>query len=662
MNHHKQTIRVFSCVWTFFFLLIAIAQILTFSVANLDKTQSFHYSYSIDTSHLSNNYLALPEYKYIVEKISLGHYLQFNVNQTISTKNLTNQLLPQHKFFHTIYSRDIQLDDINISWFATVIWATIASCLCLLIIYGCWRLFMCSCKIIQYQVSNLSRMSSCCMSKFTHTERIMAIIFPMVTIGIFIYSYLSHSINMELYFNSDELFLPHLFKDLANGGLISDWSLTRTPFFFPDYIIFTLAYLIDNNAYFTFLYYAIFQLLYYYLLLFLLFYKFFTIWRAMSIAGLTLFISTVLAVMFKPYIIIVLSIFHFGCFLNQILLLVLIINFFESKNKVTGVAYYLIFAIIVFLAALSDEFIGVWFIAPMLLAILVIFKENILSNSKMKLIIFGLIVFSVLGVISYNWFISHPNRPSADLVGFSISELFKRLFYLLIFIRENLIICVINIFFVLLLFSLSFKFIASSSSFKAKLIQCINLSVGISFLFTLCTIYCFPFMDYSWRYMIPMLFIPIAYFSLLLEAAHIGAKILILCIGLLICSYSDDSSLKYTYYPADVACIDNVLTGKHFSGHGISQYWNSRRFNFLTHTDADVVQIDGEKHTHYMFQDSIKHTYKYYDFAIVDNVQDDEKYSIYESTISRSPNNMTRVVQCPKHKIYLFQLYGLTLY
>ena len=48
--------------------------------------------------------------------------------------------------------------------------------------------------------------------------------------------------------NADALYLNVLFENLSNGGRIVDWHLTPAPYFFPDYLVFSLPFILFEET------------------------------------------------------------------------------------------------------------------------------------------------------------------------------------------------------------------------------------------------------------------------------------------------------------------------------------------------------------------------------------------------------------------------------
>ena len=73
-------------------------------------------------------------------------------------------------------------------------------------------------------------------------------------------NYISEPPAKNRLFDSDALYLPTLFSDIfANNGQIKDWFLTPAPYFFPDYPIFFLVYLVGATPYSQIIAFALIQ-------------------------------------------------------------------------------------------------------------------------------------------------------------------------------------------------------------------------------------------------------------------------------------------------------------------------------------------------------------------------------------------------------------------
>jgi hypothetical protein len=63
-----------------------------------------------------------------------------------------------------------------------------------------------------------------------------------------------------LFFNSDSLFLPSIFKNIfSEGKHFSDWMLPPQPLLFPDALLYALAYILNKHVTTQILIFAILQ-------------------------------------------------------------------------------------------------------------------------------------------------------------------------------------------------------------------------------------------------------------------------------------------------------------------------------------------------------------------------------------------------------------------
>src|ERR1035437_10947044 len=76
----------------------------------------------------------------------------------------------------------------------------------------------------------------------------------------FAYAYQNGAIDRELFFNSDALFFPSLFKNIfLEGKHFADWVLPPSSYLFPDALLYAAAYILNKNVFTQILTFAILQ-------------------------------------------------------------------------------------------------------------------------------------------------------------------------------------------------------------------------------------------------------------------------------------------------------------------------------------------------------------------------------------------------------------------
>ena len=184
----------------------------------------------------------------------------------------------------------------------------------------------------------------------------------------FAYAYQNGAIDPGLFFNSDALFFPSLFKNIfLEGKHFADWVLPPSAYLFPDAILYAIAYVLNKNVFSQILIFAILQsVLFFYLISVLL--SIF-IRRSDAISFSALISSNIILLGLysaDPYGFSFIDVFHFGSLLSFIILTVLLLKYLSATS--TEGKYY-VGVMTVFVATfsvLSDRIILVQFIACLL--------------------------------------------------------------------------------------------------------------------------------------------------------------------------------------------------------------------------------------------------------------------------------------------------------
>lgn len=209
-----------------------------------------------------------------------------------------------------------------------------------------------------------------------------------------------HEINIYIW--SDTLYLPSIFKDLfIDGTGFGTWNLNGAPNFFPDMLLYFIINAFTDNfivALFTF---SLIQ--YTYLLLFsYLFIKAFFPKMPLYIASvglllmlLFLFITTLTNNFIYTFLLVSVS-FHLSAYILTLVCAWLSAMYFRTGKKKNIIA----FAILGFLAVLSDKLFMIIFTIPSLLWLVFIFRKE---YRKRLIIFFSVSALSVfLAITTYN--------------------------------------------------------------------------------------------------------------------------------------------------------------------------------------------------------------------------------------------------------------------
>lgn len=233
------------------------------------------------------------------------------------------------------------------------------------------------------------------------TSAIIAGLFFLFSLYIFSMLYLGNRVETALFFNSDALFLPSLFKGtLREGNSFYDWMLPPSPYLFPDILVYAVAYAISSQVLIQILAFAIFQLLLFFILAARLLACFEPMPNAI-VHSATLSSSIVFLGLYSadPFGLSFVGVFHFGSLLSLLLLAILYFEFLESgssrKSRVVAIWTFLIGGA----AAVSDRLILVHFILPILLMGLFLAPKDVRRNNTLR---FGMIL--LLGALLLSLF------------------------------------------------------------------------------------------------------------------------------------------------------------------------------------------------------------------------------------------------------------------
>lgn len=424
-------------------------------------------------------------------------------------------------------------------------------------------------------------------------------------------------------FNADGMYLPTLFDNLlAHGGSIRDWYLTPAPYFFPDYLLFLIAYWASKSAFHQFLVFSLLQLAAATAAL---------AWIARTCVRSHATLAAVLAATLigwlavrptAPFVFALASAYHFGAFLSALVFVALWLQNEQRPRPWQFPGMY----ILAFLAALSDPLFMVQAVAPFLVACALVRRQPRLFAFKAALPHIGVLVAAQLGVASYRWFITHSTRSlnkfglahfaqNAHELGSVVADLAIQLPLLGIIMAAYLLLgiaCIVRVvperaFLGLprpLLLLLVFTLLAVASNVAAMLLM---TSLVVT-----------P------RYLIAALTWPIVALTMLL-AHWLGTRFaatglaataaLVLLLGTRAVVLTGQAGNAPAGYPAQIACIDHALAAAD-AHRGIAGYWDAKRVQALSKRDLSIAQYMSDM-TEHRWITSGSYFRSTYDFAII---------------------------------------------
>ena len=641
------------------YFIFNVFNLIQLDVASFNSKVTFKYVYQVNFDLFDNRDLppaptinGLNEDKYLVDSLMIKSttgktITKIKVNKTISRKNLLTSLIPHTKFI------TLQINPANPilvnqgSYSNSSYYILVASIIASLVEIVT---FVIALNIIM-RIKSLARLYVL-NPRFLHPYN-SGIIILLCGFIILIYAYFSQQLDMNLYYNSDELFLIDLFNNLSNGGKFSDWYLTQVPFFFPDYLLFAICYIITSNTYILFILYAMLQALVVFSLMYWLLRQFLRSNFAFVYSAMVVWSWILCAIFISYFSNFLQSIYHFGSFINLLLLLTISLKVINSdcsklyKNKWS----YLLF-ITLLISTLSDEWIIIWYSAPFVIALLLTLKTQCYRQIKYLVMIGNIIFASWLGSNSYHWVIAHNEiRPHANLLTFNWGETLKKCFFFVQFAVHNIMLVIVVVISCFLVWTFVYYNKLIRNNFLLKLLMCFYLILTPLIILTLLS---FPTLEFAPRYMLPVFFLTVIWGILAIsEFSYLLPATLLVSLLIFILSVSRNE-LKYDYYPPEIACVDQLLTQYNMQS-GVSQYWTARKFNYLTKTRANLVPINGITHQHYKFEDYDKHYRAAYDFAIIDLVQLELLYTLDERSII-TKNSVPQIIkECGSYKVIIFK-------
>ena len=495
---------------------------------------------------------------------------------------------------------------------------------------------------------------------------IIAFIFLVLAIGNVIFYCTTDVYIAELFFNSDSLYLPTLFSDLlAEGGKLSDWFLTPAPYFFPDYPMYFLAYMIGTSTFSQIMAFTIIQLIL----------SVFVCWfLARQVLQNNAFITAVAIVtgliwfaLFSPmsaFPFILVSGHHHGIFISAILCVALWLRYESSQDSSRSLLLFLICAT-AFLSTLSDSLFIVQFTIPFTAAI--IWYDILTRKISLRRLLLTATpaLASSLGAYSYKYFVfyrtRYPHEIGLEYVHDSVLQI-ASFFETVIRVHPIYSIILLGYAGVIVYLSLFSFRNAKTDSPTRKLAWLATFSV-FSFCCTIIATSLVQHPPVSARYFLPAFSWPIIILLLYLEQHYrqysgIGGVVVSgITVALLTISsitYEADKDAWVGFHPSELACIDEALTRADASN-GIAGYWDAKRLKMQSTRRLNVAQFNKELKEFYwitskrFFKDS-------YDFAVIDKRFPDAPL---EELLMRVGGQPEAVLQCGSKSLYLYGKDGL---
>lgn len=444
----------------------------------------------------------------------------------------------------------------------------------------------------------------------------VTIIILLMAFCLFTVAYFTQYIDSGLFFNSDELFLLDILTDLKNGGSINNWYLPGAFEFFPDMMILALINLFTKDVYYLAYFYAVAQIMMFYVVIAYLINIFIAKKFSFYLASIFNFVCVFLAINFYDFSFLFIHSFHFQTFIKGLFITILILKFYKD-NKISNVMLFIL-SVIQILGIISDRWLLLWFILPLLSCLIFLYFKDMRFKSIMSLKLgIVLTINIIIGFVLYKVLFLHGLNPEYYFI------FQKKAFYhkVIAIFSGDLRLLLIMIFLFIFIISLKYNKYIINFYYENSLFRVSVLLFIASFILTFFALLVIYYFDLTNRYLIPITFISIMLFTFLIYQIlgnFFTLSIILLLFGLMLFQTIGKNSMKYEYYPNDIKCVDNILR-KYDVKHGIGEYWVSRHLNYINKSNIDVVPIETYKHIHRLWMENEKHKYDNYDFCVINS-------------------------------------------
>jgi hypothetical protein len=425
----------------------------------------------------------------------------------------------------------------------------------------------------------------------------------------------------ELY-NSDALYIPSAYRDLASGESLSEWSLQPAPSFFPDMALYFILNGVTGNFHLAIMLYGVCQSVLFVGSLLYLSRKVFGAKKNFQTLILligTIFFFALSSGQLDECVMILQNGHHFGATVMLVISLALIVDIVkreasEQKNR----SRYVILGGLATLTLVSDLIYLIQFIIPVFISLLLLFALRRLSGKLLIFLSTALILPVGITYAADELFLKYW-KPSLDSLQADIqqdhietmTESLENIADWALFSRNfSSVIIVLWVAFVLMSIGLVIRIgvrmfkTGNGKTFRETggllVISCFLFSVFTNITAASVTMNSHP------RYFIPTLLIPLFFgWPFLLAGWEQAAKlidskyVMWTLVGATLCFslFQFRGKMKHVpalaqlsdYYPPFVQCLDKNTRDRNLR-YGISSYWLAKYITMLSKNSLHVVQ------------------------------------------------------------------------
>jgi hypothetical protein len=462
--------------------------------------------------------------------------------------------------------------------------------------------------------------------------------------------------------SSDIFYLPILFSDILTAhGSFSDWYLTPAPYIFPDFLIFTPAFLFFQKTTDQMIAYFVFQYLIFTALIYFL-YRVLNLKQSTTLAVVAAATIGLLAIGYRdPFPNLFKSAFHFGVFLTGIALVALSLaysrtNLNKNKNIIITIS-----CICAGLVSFSDNLAIPQICVPLAITLIYFRLRERSYRAQLSWAAACLPpICAIGGSLLYGRIITHDTRVPLGFDIHLIPEHIGNLYNFFCTYAKNYPVIVL---FLVLFYILSITSVFRSINIKNRPLHIITVYGLISALTTIAAL----LIPANFN-IVPRYFIGVFIWPILITLAWIknidykpipkltilfGSAVTITSCLLATSSYQKDHGEMHARTSKEIQCIDGALD--HATGvNGIAAYWDAKFIQGLSRHKLELAQYfrDLTPHKWITTERYFKQTY---DFAIID--YSDSLRSIYrlnKTHIEKINGPAQYSKKCQTHEVLIY--------
>jgi len=425
----------------------------------------------------------------------------------------------------------------------------------------------------------------------TRRIQLFSLVLLAIFIGCAVLQFLSAGDIRALMLNTDALNIPTVVDNIiSQGGSLSNWYLSPAPYLFPDALLHAIIHPFAESVYVRLAAFAALQIVLLFVVLWNLAirtHRNHPIIIAVTITGTLTWMSVLRG---GPYDQLMTAGFHYGAFLISILIVTLGLSNTTSYKRWCGIA------ILCFFTSLSDNIIVIQTTIPLALTLTLIALFDA-EHRTHRLITAGVAAFSsLLGSLSYGLLITHDTRypiefnvnkfrVNADGVRDVLVDFLQDHH----FVSAAMLMCVV----------LAIHYFIRLTQRLRRTTPIAILSIFV-FASTVCTsigLLLATTNEMTIRYFLPVFSWPIIFCGLIIFNIEIfGGKfpVIVSTISALLFSFNtanliDANGIDRTFYPPDIACIDNALSST-TAVHGMANYWDAKYIQVFSKRNIVLAQ------------------------------------------------------------------------